>query len=638
MPDLPRVGEEFGSYRLGPRLGRGGMSVVFQAENWRLGNVVALKILAPDLANDDNFRARFLQESRIAAGFNHPHVVPILDSGAYDGLLYIAMRYVAGTDLRQMIAEQRWLDADIAVHLLSQAALALDAAHRHGLVHRDVKPANLLVERTSDDADPDHLYLADFGISKHVGRPSMFGGLTTAGTVMGTALYLAPEQAQELAVGGAADQYALGCVLYECLTGRGPFEKGSGHATLIAHVEEPPPAATTFRSDLPPAIDQVFARVLAKHPDQRYPTCRAFMAAAADALEVPGWLPGGGRSSEFRTAPPPARLPAPVPDPAEKQWPATEDLTPAERLLGAWKPRGERWQQDPGTFREAAGDGAAGGPPGAEQWSFYPADGGPARTRRVRSGRNSWIRRNVALVSAFAVAVLAGGAGGGWYLARAHTTERATTPTRPAAVTTPATASSPPASELFSVLEQTKKFVPSGDLNLSGCTQVSRTDVECARPSAAIADVSFVTYPTLSTLYLHYKEIIAGLTGKEPFAAVQNKGACDTTAPDPADESTWNHSNGGPTTYTASQMATGTVPTDIAMGRVFCEQLGNGSEKIVWTADSGKFLGYATGAASHEQVYLWWYYVHHQIIFPGDTGMSRTMPMSPPAAQGSASP
>ena len=195
---------------------------------------------------------------------------------------------------------------------------------------------------------------------------------------------------------------------------------------------------------------------------------------------------------------------------------------------------------------------------------------------------------------------------------------------RPVAATQATQATQP--SALFSVLQQAEKFVPSGDLNLPACTQVSKTDVECANPSAAIADVSFVTYPTLSALYLHYNEIIAGLTVKEPFATIQNKGVCGTTAPEPTDESTWNHSNGGPAAYTASQMATGTVPTDIAMGRVFCEQLSNGSEKILWTADSGKFLGYAT---SHEQVYLWWYYVHHQIIFPGDTGMSRAMPMSP---------
>jgi serine/threonine-protein kinase len=579
MPDLPRVGEEFGNYRLGQRLGRGGMSVVYQAENWRLGNVVALKILAPDLANDDVFRTRFLQESRIAAGFNHPHVVPVIDSGAYDGLLYIAMRYVAGTDLRQMIADQR-LDPGAAVHLLSQAALALDAAHRRGLVHRDVKPANLLVERTSDDTDPDHLYLADFGITKYIGGPGRAGGLTTAGTIMGTALYLAPEQARELAVGGAADQYSLGCVLYECLTGRTPFERGSGQATLIAHVEEPPPAATMFRPDLPPAVDAVFDRVLAKQPGQRYPSCRAFIAAAGDALGTPGRLPRDWSTPGFRPAPlPPDGFAGAGFDPDEPRYTATRDRSGIE----------------------------SGTEPG-------DAGGRPSRGRRVRGYRRSRTR-----LAAIGLAVLAVLGTGGWVLAAQPFRASPSAALRPVAATQP--------SALFSVLEQTEKFVPRGDLNLSACTQVSKTDVECAHPSAAIADVSFVTYPTLSALYLHYKEIIAGLTGKEPFAAVQNKGACDATAPELTDESAWNHSNGSPANYTASQMATGTVPADVAMGRVFCEQLSNGSEKIVWTADSGKFLGYATGAASHEQVYRWWYYVHHQIIFPGDTGMSRTMPM-----------
>jgi hypothetical protein len=619
MPDLPRVGEEFGNYRLGQRLGQGGMSVVYQAENWRLGNVVALKILAPDLANDDVFRTRFLQESRIAAGFNHPHVVPIIDSGSYDGLLYIAMRYVTGTDLRQMIGERHWLDPGTAVLLLSQAALALDAAHRRGLVHRDVKPANLLIERTSDDADPDHLYLADFGITTYVGGQGRFNGLTTAGTIMGTALYLAPEQARELAVGGAADQYALGCVLYECLTGRGPFEKGSGQATMIAHVEEPPPPATMFRPGLPPAIDAVFNRVLAKHPGQRYPTCRAFMAAASDALGTPGLLPAVGERPGFQPAPlPPNGFAGAVRDPAEMHYLATEDLPGVA--------------QDPGPYQGAAPEAAyfsgeasgAGDPPGTDEWSFYSADGSgdaggrPSRRRRVRGYRPSRTR-----LIATGLVVMAVLGTGGWVLVAQPFKAKAPTTFR----STPAAASRP-ASALFSVLEQTEKFVPSGDLNLSGCTQVSKTDVECANPSAAVADVSFVTYPTLSAVYLHYKEIIAGLTGKKPFAAIQNKGACGTTAPEPTDESTWNHSNGGPAPYTANQMATGTVPTDIAMGRVFCEQLSNGSEKIVWTTDSGKFLGYATGAASHEQVYLWWYYVHHQIIFPGDTGMPRTMPMS----------
>src|SRR5579859_5096547 len=193
MPELPLVGEEFAGYRLVSVLGRGGMSIVFRAENPRLGNVIALKVLDPALASDDIFRTRFLEESRIAAAMNHPHVIPIHDMGSWDGLLYIAMRCVSGTDLRQMIKKRGRLQPETAVLLLGQAARALDAAHRRGLVHRDVKPGNLLVERASDDADPDHLYLADFGITKYVGGPGGSNGLTTAGTIMGTALYLAPE-------------------------------------------------------------------------------------------------------------------------------------------------------------------------------------------------------------------------------------------------------------------------------------------------------------------------------------------------------------------------------------------------------------------------------------------------------------
>src|SRR6516164_8097096 len=167
MLELPMVGDEFAGYRLRSVLGRGGMSAVYQAENPRLGNVIALKILAPELADDDLFRTRFLEESRIAASMNHPNVIPIHDMGSSDGLLYIAMRCVTGTDLRQMLKKRGRLAADTAVFLLEQAARALDAAHRRGLVHRDVKPGNLLVERGDDDDDPDHVYLADFGITKH---------------------------------------------------------------------------------------------------------------------------------------------------------------------------------------------------------------------------------------------------------------------------------------------------------------------------------------------------------------------------------------------------------------------------------------------------------------------------------------
>src|SRR6201996_6659769 len=238
MAEMPLVGEEFVGYRLLAVLGRGGMSVVFQAENPRLGNVIALKVMNPELADNDIFRARFLDESRIAASMNHPNVIPIHDTGSSDGLLYIAMRCVNGTDLRQMLRKRGRLPAGPAVFLLSQAARALDAAHRRGLVHRDVKPGNLLVEQGSDGADPDHVYLTDFGITRHLGART---GLTATGALLGTTDYLAPEQIRGDEVLAQADQYALGCVLYESLTGHVPFEKDFDAAIMPATWKRRPP-------------------------------------------------------------------------------------------------------------------------------------------------------------------------------------------------------------------------------------------------------------------------------------------------------------------------------------------------------------------------------------------------------------
>ncbi|MGH3149220.1 MAG: serine/threonine-protein kinase, partial [Streptosporangiaceae bacterium] len=244
MAELPLVGDEFAGYRLRAVLGRGGMSVVYQAENPRLGSLIALKVLVPELATDDAFRARFLEESRIAASLNHPNVIPIYDTGSNGGLLYIAMRYVSGTDLRQVMKKRGRVIPSTAVFLLGQAARALDAAHRRGLVHRDVKPGNLLIERGSDDSDPDHVYLSDFGITKHTMSRS---GLTSTGQFLGTIDYVAPEQIKGLSVLGLADQYSLGCVLYECLTGRVPFEKDLDAAIIFAHVEESPTMPTVLR-------------------------------------------------------------------------------------------------------------------------------------------------------------------------------------------------------------------------------------------------------------------------------------------------------------------------------------------------------------------------------------------------------
>jgi serine/threonine-protein kinase len=307
MAEMPLVGEEFAGYRLVSVLGRGGMSVVFRAENPRLGNVIALKVLDPALADDDIFRTRFLEESRIAASMNHPNVIPIHDMGSSDGLLYIAMRCVTGTDLRQMLKKRGRLQPDTAVFLLEQAARALDAAHRRGLVHRDVKPGNLLVERGNEGSDPEHVYLTDFGITKHMGSRT---GLTSSGQFLGTIDYVAPEQIRGISVLGLADQYSLGCVLYEALTGRVPFEKDLDAAIIWAHVEESPTQPTVLRPDLPPDIDDVFARVLAKNPGDRFETCKEFMTAAREALGAMADPPSRSGSLSMRL---PRSGPAPYP-------------------------------------------------------------------------------------------------------------------------------------------------------------------------------------------------------------------------------------------------------------------------------------------------------------------------------------
>ena len=321
MAELPLVGEEFAGYRLVSVLGRGGMSIVFRAENPRLGNVIALKVLDPSLANDDIFRTRFLEESRIAASMNHPNVIPIHDMGSSDGLLYIAMRCVTGTDLRQMLKKRGRLPAEMAVFLLEQAARALDAAHRRGLVHRDVKPGNLLVERGNEGSDPEHVYLADFGITKHLSGRT---GLTSSGQFLGTIDYVAPEQIRGISVLGLADQYSLGCVLYESLTGRVPFEKDLDAAIIWAHVEESPTLPTVLRPDLPPALDDVFARVLAKNPGDRFESCKDFMTAAREALGAMANPPSGSLNtltprsgpmaySADESRPAPYQQPAPTP-------------------------------------------------------------------------------------------------------------------------------------------------------------------------------------------------------------------------------------------------------------------------------------------------------------------------------------
>jgi hypothetical protein len=280
-PD-PAAGTEVAGYRIVEQAGSGGMGVVYRAEETGLGGrPVALKLLPPALAGDPDFRARFLREMRVAAAIDHPNIVPIYRAGEDRGLLYLAMRYVHASDLRRVLETEGRLGPGRTLAILDQVARALDAAHARGLVHRDVKPGNILLAPPVIDGDPEHVYLVDFGLARSESDDRSIGG---PGSFLGTPRYAAPEQAAGRPVDGRADGYALGCVLYECLTGRPPFPDGAGEAVLLAHLESPPPQVTTLRPDLPPAIDQVITRAMAKSPADRFPTCRALVTAARQAL------------------------------------------------------------------------------------------------------------------------------------------------------------------------------------------------------------------------------------------------------------------------------------------------------------------------------------------------------------------
>src|SRR5215211_5524061 len=237
-PD-PAAGTEVAGYRIVEQAGSGGMGVVYRAEETGLGGrPVALKLLPPALAGDPDFRARFLREMRVAAAIDHPNIVPIYRAGEDRGLLYLAMRYVHASDLRRALKAEGRLDPARALAILDQVARALDAAHARGLVHRDVKPGNILLAPPVLDGDPEHVYLVDFGLARADSDDRSIGG---DGSFLGTPRYASPEQAAGRPVDGRTDGYALGCVLHECLTGRPPFPDGPGEAVLLAHPEAPPP-------------------------------------------------------------------------------------------------------------------------------------------------------------------------------------------------------------------------------------------------------------------------------------------------------------------------------------------------------------------------------------------------------------
>jgi WD40 repeat protein len=297
--DVPVPGElapgtVIAGYRVEAPIGAGGMAAVYRARDERLPRAAALKVIAPQWAGDPVFRKRFIAESRAAAKVDHPNVIPVYKAGEDGDVLFLAMRLVAGGDLTGVLHREgpRGLAPGRALELLEPVASALDAAHAAGLVHRDVKPANILIDTGPGvPGGAEHVYLSDFGITKDVQADA---DLTRTGQFLGTPFYAAPEQARgERGIDGRADQYALGCVAFQLLTGRPPFERDSDVAVLAAHLTDPPPALSRRRPDLPAAAGSVLARVLAKAPADRYPSCRDFTGALAAAL---AGTAGGPRS------------------------------------------------------------------------------------------------------------------------------------------------------------------------------------------------------------------------------------------------------------------------------------------------------------------------------------------------------
>jgi hypothetical protein len=271
-------GDEFAGYRIERRLGRGGMGILYLALEPGLERRVALKLIAPEAAADEVFAQRFAEESRIAASIEHPNVVPIYAAGEEGGVPWIAMRYVAGSDLGRRIAREGKLEPAEAVALIAQVGNGLDAIHAAGLVHRDVKPANVLL---SGEPGSEHAYITDFGVARNVATES---GLTQTGRFVGTLDYVAPEQISGEAIDARVDVYALGCLLFKLLTGEVPFPREGEAARLYAHLNDPAPAPSLYAPAVPMALDDVVVRAMSKSPGDRYPSAGDLGRAAQAAL------------------------------------------------------------------------------------------------------------------------------------------------------------------------------------------------------------------------------------------------------------------------------------------------------------------------------------------------------------------
>lgn len=281
------TGRRLGNYRIDGVLGRGGMSVMYRATDVRLGRKVALKVIGEHLGADAEFRERFVDEARNTAAIDHPNIVPLYDFGELDGMHYIGMRLVDGSDLASLIVEGA-MRPERAFGLLEQVADALDTLHHRGLVHLDVKPANVLV--TQRESIREHVYVADFGLT----RRGATGHRTRGGDFLGSPTYAAPEHLRGEPLDGRTDQYALACVLFACVTGRPPYQ-GDVQTVIKGHLNAPPPSATRLVPSLPAGIDAVIEKGMSKSPSGRYPSCVELITAARAALAAAPPASGNGR-------------------------------------------------------------------------------------------------------------------------------------------------------------------------------------------------------------------------------------------------------------------------------------------------------------------------------------------------------
>jgi serine/threonine protein kinase len=276
----PNIGRSFDGYVVETVIGQGGMGIVYRAHNEATGELVALKLMAPHLSHSVSFRERFINEASLGPRLNHPNVVPIYESGEAGGELYIAMQLVEGNDLKSLLAEKGRLGIGESLSIIRKVASALDAAHEAGIVHRDVKPQNIMIS-TSDDKESE-VFVTDFGLVRPMSSET---SVSQTGQVFGSVPYMSPELIEGAPADGRADVYALGCVLYECLVGCPPFERANEVAVVWAHVHENPPRVSTKRSDVLPGVDDVVLKAMAKHPDDRFLTCGEMVAELEVAIK-----------------------------------------------------------------------------------------------------------------------------------------------------------------------------------------------------------------------------------------------------------------------------------------------------------------------------------------------------------------